>query len=56
MTNSQPNDQQAQCRLLVIDDNEAIHNDFSKVLCQAPTDNGLAELDNELLANNLIPI
>jgi two-component system, sensor histidine kinase and response regulator len=35
-------------RIIVIDDNPAIHEDFRKILCPAPTDDGLDELEADI--------
>ena len=40
-------------RILVIDDNESIHQDFRKILASAPKNDGLAELDAELFSDEM---
>ena len=41
-------DEQNNRRILVIDDNRAIHDDFRKILCPADIANGLDDLEKDL--------
>jgi CheY-like chemotaxis protein len=38
-------------RILIVDDNSAIHRDFQKVLCSVPPDDGLSKLEHDLFGS-----
>jgi CheY-like chemotaxis protein len=50
-----PPSKDSERRILVIDDNTAIHRDFRKILCPPPSTHGLAELDEALFGTKPDP-
>src|SRR5580700_8078507 len=52
---SVPPEEEGRRRILVIDDNVAIHADFRKLLCPAPVAKGLDELDEAIFGAKASP-
>jgi CheY-like chemotaxis protein len=42
-------------RILIVDDNSAIHRDFQKVLCSVPPNEALSELERDLFGSTTTP-